>query len=129
MKNLRLEEFKGTPNRIKLEEPRVTLDKRGVLYLNKLAFETFGSPAAVKLFHDEHELVIALKPSDVRHKNAFEVKLHSQGSTRRINIQPFCKHHKIRFERTVLFNDIEFDNEGTMFLWLKNTTNIGRKWN
>ncbi|MBK8466194.1 MAG: hypothetical protein IPL32_10225 [Chloracidobacterium sp.] len=127
MKNLRLEEFKGTPNRVRLEEPRVTLDKRGVLYLNKLAFETFGSPAAVKLFHDENELVIALKPTDVRHRNAFAVKLHSQGSTRRINIQPFCRHHKIRFESTVLFNDIEFNTEGTMFLWLKNTINIGRR--
>ena len=126
---MRLQEFKGSPNRIRLEEPRVTLDRRGVLYLNKLAFEALGSPAAVKLFYEENELVIALKPSDVRHKNAFAVKLHSPGSTRRINIQPFCKHHKIRVERTVLFNDIEIDNEGTMLLWLKNTTNVGRRWN
>ena len=114
---------------MKLEGPRVTLDNRGVLYLNKLAFEALGSPAAVKLFYEEHELVIALKPGDVRHKNAFAVKLHSPGSTRRINTQPFCKHHKIRVERTVLFNDIEIDNDGTMLLWLNNTTHIGRRWN
>jgi hypothetical protein len=126
---MNLQEFKGSPNRVKLEEPRVTLDKRGVLYLNKLAFEALGSPAAVKLFFEENELVIALKPSDVRHKNAFTVKLHNPGTTRRINIQPFCKHHKIRVENTALFNDIEIDDKGTMLLWLKNTTNTGRRWN
>ncbi len=130
MKIMRLQEFKGSPNRIKLEEPRVTLDNRGVIYMNKLAFEALGSPGAVKLFFEENELVIALKPGDVRHKNAFTVKLHGKGGhTRRINIQPFCKHHKIRVERTVLFNDIDIDNEGTMFLSLKNTTSIGRRWN
>ena len=126
---MKLQEFKGSPNRVKRDEPRVTLDKRGVVYLNKHAFEAFGSPAAVKLFYEEHELVIALKPADVRHKNAFEIKPHSQGTTRLIHTQPFCKHHKIRVERTVLFNDIEIDNEGTMFLWLKNITHIGRQWN
>ena len=126
---MKLQEFKGTPNRMKQDEARVTLDRRGVVYMNKIAFEAFGSPAAVKLFYEEHEPLIAFKPSDVRHKNAFAVKLHSPGSTRRINIQPFCKHHKIRFESAVLFNDIEIDNEGTMFLWLNNITHIGRRWN
>jgi len=83
----------------------------------------------VTLFHDENELVIALKPTDVRHRNAFATKLHSQGSTRRINIQPFCRHHNIGHESAVLFNEIEINNEGTMFLWLKNTINIGRRRN
>ena len=128
-KNLRLVEFQGSQNRVKRDEARVTLNGKGIIHLNKKAFEEFGSPAAVKLFFDENELVIALKPCDLRHKNAFEVKPHHHGNTRLIHIQSFCTHHKIRHERTVRFNDIEINNEGTMLLWLKNITHIGRRWN
>ncbi len=127
---MRLQEFKGSPNRVERDEPRVTLDKRGVMLLNRQAYQAMGSPGAVKLFFEENELVIALKPGDVRHKNAFTVKLKGPvGHTRIIHTQPFCNHFKIRVERTLLFNDIEIDNEGTMLLSLNNTTSIGHRWN
>lgn len=127
---MKLQEFKGSPNRErKVGEPRVTLNYKGVIQMNKLAFEALGSPAAVKLFFEENELIIALKPDDVRHSNAFRVKPKGPHYSRIIHTQPFCKHWKIRVERTVLFNDIEINNEGTMLLWLNNTTRIGRRWN
>jgi len=126
---MNLQEFKGSPNRMRRDDARVTLDERGRIQMNRQAFQAFGSPGAVKLFYEENELVIALKPSDARHSNAFRVKPKGPGHTRIIHTQPFCKHWKIRVERTVLFNEIEIDNEGTMLLPLKNTTRIGRRWN
>jgi hypothetical protein len=127
-KSMKFEEFKGGPNRIERDVPRVTLNERGLLHMNKLAFEAFGSPGAVKLFFEENEMVIALKPADLRHRNAFPLKRHNAGSTRIIHALPLCKHYKIPIERTILFNEIDIDNEGTMFLSLKNTTRIGRRW-
>lgn len=126
---MKFEEFKGGPNRMRRDDARVTLDERGRLLMNRQAFEAFGSPGAVKLFYEENERVIALKPSEVRHNNAFRVKPKGPGHTRIIHIQPFCKHWKIRVECTVLFNEIDINNEGTMLLSLKNTTRIGRRWN
>ena len=42
---------------------------------------------------------------------------------------PFCKHFKIRIERTILFNEVDIDNEGVMKLELQKTTSIGRgRW-
>jgi|ERR1043166_1904644 hypothetical protein len=125
---MKFEEFKGSPNRERKNEARVTLNHRGVVQMNRQAFEAFGSPAAVKLFFEEQELVIALKPSDVRHRNAFRLKLKGSGNTRIIHTLPFCRHNKIRVERTVLFNEVDIDNEGTMFLSLKDITRIGRRW-
>ena len=110
------------------DDARVTLDERGRILLNRQAFEAFGSPGAVKLFYEEQELIIALKPADARHSNAFRVKPKGPGHTRIIHTQPFCKHNKIRVECTVLFNQVEIDNEGTMFLRLKNITRLGRRW-
>ena len=126
---MKLQEFLGSPNRMRRDDARVTLNERGVVQMNRQAFQAFGSPGAVKLFYDDNELVIALKPADARHRNAFRVKPKGPGHTRIIHTQPFCKHHKIRVECTVLFNDIEIDNEGTMLLSLNNTTRIGRRWN
>ena len=125
---MKLQEFQGSPNRVERDVPRVTLNDRGVMRLNKLAWEALGSPSAVKLFFDENELVIALKPDDLRRRNAFPLTPKDRGRNRIIHTRPFCKHHKIRIERTVLFHDVEIDNEGTMLLWLDKTTAVGRGW-
>ena len=43
-------EFQGGPMRGDRDKARVTLNSRGVMLLNKTAFEALGEPAAVKLF-------------------------------------------------------------------------------
>ena len=121
-------EFEGSPNKMHAKVPRVMLSHRGVLRLNKLAYEALNSPAAVKLLFDEHEMVIGLKAEDVRRANAFPVKLKDQFHNRIIHARPFCKHFKIRVERTVLFNEIDIDRDGVMTLPLKQTINIGNRW-
>ncbi len=125
---MRLKEFEGSPNRVERDVPRVTLNYRGVMRLNKLAFEALGSPGAVKLFFDENEMVIALKPEDLRRRNAFPLKPKDRGRNRIIHTLPFCRHFEIKVERTVLFNDIDLDNDGLMLLSLARTTAIGKGW-
>ena len=122
-------EFQGSPNRVEKDVARVTLNQRGVLLLNSLAYEAMEAPAAVTLLFDENNKVIGLRPADIRHQNSFPVKQKDKWHNRTIHASPFCKHFKINVERTVLFNEVDVDNEGVMKLDLTRTTSIGRgRW-
>lgn len=122
-------EFQGSPNRMDKDQARVTLNSRGAFLLNRKAFEAMEAPAAVMLLFDENSKVIGLKPADIRLKNAFPVIQRDKHHNRRIQASPFCKHFKIKVERTVLFNEVDIDNEGIMKLELTKTTSIGRgRW-
>ena len=122
-------EFIGRPNRMHTDRARVTLSYRGVFVLNGKAYEALEMPAAVTLHYDEDERVIALKPVDARLPNAFPVKQKDNFKYRMINASPFCRHFRIRIERTVLFNEVDIDNDGVMMLELRNTTSIARgRW-
>lgn len=120
-------EFHGSPNRKDRTEPRVTLNPRGVFFMNRKAFEAMGEPAAVRLFFDENRLRIGLKPADPTRQNAFPVKQKDRWQNRVVHLSPFCKYHKIRIDRTVVFNELDLDDEGILTLDLNKTTSIGRE--
>lgn len=85
--------------------------------------------AAVTLLFDENSGMIGLKPADIRLKNAFPVKQKGKWQNRTIHASPFLKHFKINIDRTVLFNEVDLDNEGVLKLELTKTTSIGRgRW-
>ena len=123
-------EFVGTPNGRHANRPRVTLNFRGVMILNGIAHEGLETPSAVTLHYDEDERIIALKPANPGRPNAFPLKPKGQtGRYRLINASPFCKHFRIRVDRTVTFNDIKIDNEGVMLLNLRQATSVARgRW-
>lgn len=122
-------EFQGSPNLSNKDDARITLNARRVFLLNKKAFEALEMPAAVTLLFDPHNQIIGLKPADPRKHNAFCIKQKDKWHNRTINASPFCKHFKINVERTVLFNEVDLDNEGMMKLELTKTTSIGRgRW-
>ena len=122
-------EFEGSPNRVDKDQPRVTLNSRGVILLNRQAFEAMDTPPAVTLLFDENNNIIGLKPADIRRQNAFPIKQKDKWHNRTVHASPFCKHFNIRVERTVLFNEVDVDNEGVLKLELQKTTAIGRgRW-
>ena len=43
-------------------EPRVTLDRRGVIYLNRVAYEALGTPGAVEMLFNHNGRILGLKP-------------------------------------------------------------------
>ena len=118
--------FEGMPNRVSGDRLRVTLNPRGVLVLNKLAFDALDGPAAVKLMFDESNNLIGLKPEDPRRANAFPVKQKDRWHNRQVHASPFCRHFAINVGRTVLFNDVDIDNDGVMVLELGKTITVGR---
>jgi len=119
-------EFQGGPCRARQGEPRVTLSNRGVMLLNKTAYEVLGMPAAVKLLYDEDRRVIGLAPQDIRRPNAFPVRQKDKYYNRVINTNSFCRHFGIDVRRTVLFNEIDIDRDGMMKLELNRTITVGK---
>ena len=119
-------EFQGRPNQTDADEVRVTLDSRGVVRLNKRAYEVLGMPAAVKLMYDEDRRVIGLVPHDAKHANAFPVKQKDKWLNRVIHTASFCRHFGIDIRRTVLFNAVDIDREGMMRLDLNRTQTVGK---
>ena len=126
--NRKWETFEGRQYRTEArKEPRVTLGAKGTFYLNGVAFEALERPAAVEMLYDGNCRVIGLRPTDPRKRNAFLVKKHCMaGSYRRISAAAFCSHFRLKFDRTVLFDQVDLDNEGVMLLDLGKVVEIGR---
>ena len=121
--------FHGTPNRVNREGPRVTLNPRSVFLLNTSAYEMLGQPAAVELGYDEDTRTICMVAKDPRNLSSFPVKgkVNNKRYTYRvIHAAPFCRHHEISPKRTILFTNIDLDNEGFLLLELSTAVAVTR---
>ncbi len=109
------------------KEPRVTLGPKGTFYLNGVAFEALGSPAAVEMQNDGDIRKIGLIPTDPSKSNAFKIVPHGKNGTyKRVCASSFCRHLRIKPRETIVFNNIDIDNDGRLVLDLGSTTAIGR---
>ena len=123
------ETFEGKQNmRTLASEPRVTLGSKGTFYMNGSAYDALQQPAAaVEMLYDGNERIIGLKPVDLRKRNAFLIKPHGKtGNYKRISASAFCTHFRLKFPRTILFNEIDLDPDGVLILDINKTTTIGR---
>jgi hypothetical protein len=118
--------FEGKPNGAARNQPRVTLNHKKTFVLNQLAYEALGGPAAVEFFFDENRKVIGLKPIDARRENAFPLKSYKGSNLRRITASAFCTHFRISVDHTVLFQNIDLENDGMMTLDMAKTVNVSR---
>ena len=76
-------------------EPRVAIQKRGTISLNRSAFEALGSPAAVELLFDKGEQVVGIRPvpPDVRH--SYPLRKQPSSFSYLIAGQAFCNYYGI----------------------------------
>lgn len=58
--------------------PSVTIQKRGLISVNRAAFEALGRPQGVELLWDSERRAIALRPAPLENQNAYP--LRAQGS-------------------------------------------------
>ncbi len=57
-----------------VKQPYVTLQKKGILSINKAAYLALGSPAAVELLYDRDEQVIGLRPVEPTVEHAYPIR-------------------------------------------------------
>lgn len=105
---------------------RVTLGPRGDIYLNLKAGEAIGRPEAVDLLFDWGRRVIGLIPAKPWVPNSFPVRLKFRGNGHVIHASPFCVHFLIKPQRTVIFNEVQIDDQGIMSLPLDSITAVTR---
>ena len=121
--------YPGMPNQRTSGGPRVTLNHRKVFLLNQAAYKVLGEPAAVELRYDEETRTIGLAARDPRILSAFPLKgkvNHTKYSYRIIHGAPFCKHFGISPKATILFTNVDMDNDGTLLLELNTAVVVGR---
>jgi hypothetical protein len=54
--------------------PSVTIQKRGLLSINRAAYELIGKPEGVELLWDAENRIIALRPAPLSNQNAYPVR-------------------------------------------------------
>jgi hypothetical protein len=62
--------------------PAVTVQKKGLIALNRAAYALIGDPEAVELLWDADRKVIGLRPSEVTNPNAYPARPQSANPTK-----------------------------------------------
>ena len=113
-------EFKGSPMKVSMQYPWVTLGPKKDFYLNARALDLLGQPDAVRFFFDSARNTIGIRKETSMVVNSFPVKKETRGSgtAGRIEASPFCTAFNIKPPYRISFRDIHVDDDGIMILAL-----------
>lgn len=119
------EKFRGGPCAMGggSREMRVTINRKGLIYLNRTAYQAFGSPKAVAIYYNREDDAIALEPAYPRFDENFQLVKKQTGWA--VHASPFCRHHGISIPNTERFIRPDLTNEGQMILDLRQTVTVG----
>lgn len=120
------EEFEAGPKLPAEERLHVTLNHKGVIFLNRLAFEALGEPESAKLLFEKRSSKIGIRPANAADRKAFPLIQQRDLHFRIIRAGNFCQNYGIRVEGTMAFHNIEIDNDGMMKLELGKTSRVRR---
>lgn len=120
----RFEKFRGgpLPARRAADEPRVTINRKGLIYMNACAYERLGRPKFVSLYYSRLDAAIAVEPAFPPEYESFPVIKKQQGWS--IHASTFCRNYGLRFPTTTRFLAPAL-NEGIMVLSLRETVTVG----
>ena len=117
----KFEKFTGGPAHA--EELRVTINRRGMIYMNERAYAAFGRPQAAALYYCREDDSIAVEPAYPRFVQNFPVIKKQMGWA--IHASTFCRHYNIRVPDTQRFIRPDLTNEGQLILNLRETVGVG----
>src|SRR5438477_387906 len=80
------------------EAPALTLQRSGLISLNRGAHEAMGKPGAVELLFDKEEQLMGLRPTSLSCANAVRLREQSSGSGFVISARAFVQHFNISIE-------------------------------
>lgn len=123
----RWEKFRGGPanGRSGKRSVRITLNRRGVLYLNDTAYHAIGRPKAVSLYYSHDDRAILVERTSERGNEAFFVVKKQIGWC--IHASSFARHFGLKIPTTIRFLRPDFDNDGNLVLDLNEVVNVGLK--
>ena len=120
------EKFNGGPAlsvRSARETLRVTINQKGLIYMNARAYQALGRPKAVAIYYNREDDAIALEPAYPRFIQNFPVVKHMYGWM--VHTSSFCRHFRIAIPSTQRFIRPEITQEGQLILKLRETVTVG----
>jgi hypothetical protein len=122
------EEFKLAPDTRQHTAIRISLTPDGHINLNWVAMECFKDVTTVVLLFDRINSLIGLRPCEAGIKNAFPLVKSGKAKSHFVRAKKFCNYYGIKNDRTVIFEDVERDEQGTVVLNLKSAVEFGGKF-
>ena len=117
------EKFAGGPAKPMGEDVRVTINRKGLIYMNSRAYAAFGRPEAVALYYCREDDAIALEPAYPPNEQNFNVRKKQNGFS--VHASTFCRNYNIRVPKTERFIRPDFTAEGQLVLSLRETVAVG----
>jgi hypothetical protein len=97
----------------------VTMNSKGVIAMNRAAYEKTGAPDAFKVLYDEANNTIGLKPTALRMQNAYPVAKSGRHGGRRVSAYRLLTENGLCIKDTLFFPDAEIDVDGILVLQLR----------
>jgi hypothetical protein len=108
------EEFTQGASSSRGNVPRISLNNRGDLTLNQLAFGLLKNAKKVVLAFSKQKGLIGIRPAKEDEKHAFEVKALANSTSHIIRGKSFCAFYNIIPPQTVLFDEVKGDEIGVI---------------
>jgi hypothetical protein len=109
-------------------EPMITLQRKGPISINKVAFQAMGEPSYVELLYDPDERIIGFRPVKEQLTHAYPVRRQGQtGNTWLIAGHAFVKFYGIPNEVSTRYAAEMFDDVLGVDLKKKGTEVIGHR--
>lgn len=89
------EEFTGRATPVASNIPRVAIQKRGNMSLNKAAYKALGEPGFVVLLYDSGTNSIGLRPSQGNVRHAYPVRKQPNSQSYLVAGHAFCRFYGI----------------------------------
>jgi hypothetical protein len=126
--NIDFEIFEEGPVVQTTDQPHVTINKLGHIFLNRHAHALIGNPEFVTLMYDRKRQIIGLMPSDRRRTHTFPLR-KKDGVTSRgrmLHIMNFCRRYSIRPTETLAFTNPAVNNNGILVLSLHDVRSVSK---
>lgn len=85
--------------------PSVTIQRRGLISMNRSAYALIGDPEAIELLFDREERIVGLRPAELTDPNAYPVRPQGSGDTGPLLIagQMFTKYYGIETDQAIRY--------------------------
>mgnify|MGYP001198626960 CR=1 FL=1 len=108
---------------------RASINRAGVIALNRKAWEELGEPDAAILLYDEYNRVIGLKPAHPRLENAVPFRSKYENQKRFvIRAIALCNHLSVNITNTLIFRNPTII-DGVLVLELRDTYEFNTRRN
>lgn len=116
--------FTETANSRRADSIRVSLSKRSIFAINQLGYEALDKAEAVELLYDKVNKLIGMRKCSLELPNAFKLRQQGKSKSYYVRARAFCTFYKIKVKNTVVFDDVEVDEDGILTLDMTKTTDV-----